>query len=401
MKYEDIRYLCLTIGNLAGIPIRIYKDNKPIFYYSLINLFKDPIIPYEEKILKINDHIGYFITPKFHYYGVVNSKNYKIVLGPSKQLRSSKNDLAELAFECAVSKDETENFISAMETLVPLPLNSVLQMLCCLNLVLNNEKLSLTDITIYEKEQTRLLEEITTKQVEMHYEENDDLYKDNEVHNTFALEQTIMGFVRQGDTIALNEWLKNAPAVRSGILSSETLRQLKNTFIVTTTLVSRAAIRGGMDINDALSLSDAYIQKSELLSSIESIENLQFHMIFDYTERVKKVRIGKTPTKLLTDIANYVHKHLSEPVDIEALSKAMFISRTHLAVKFKKETDMTLTYFVLKEKVEEGKRLLKYTDRPISAIAAYLGFSSQSHFTNVFKKYTGSSTNEYRLKHNK
>ncbi|HBX24894.1 MAG TPA: hypothetical protein DEF61_01195 [Firmicutes bacterium] len=288
-----------------------------------------------------------------------------------------------------------------METLVPLPLNSVLQMLCCLNLVLNNEKLSLTDITIYEKEQTRLLEEITTKQVEMHYEENDDLYKDNEVHNTFALEQTIMGFVRQGDTIALNEWLKNAPAVRSGILSSETLRQLKNTFIVTTTLVSRAAIRGGMDINDALSLSDAYIQKSELLSSIESIENLQFHMIFDYTERVKKVRIGKTPTKLLTDIANYVHKHLSEPVDIEALSKAMFISRTHLAVKFKKETDMTLTYFVLKEKVEEGKRLLKYTDRPISAIAAYLGFSSQSHFTNVFKKYTGSSPNEYRLKHNK
>ena len=221
------------------------------------------------------------------------------------------------------------------------------------------------------------------------------------MHNTLALEQTIMNFVRHGDTAALKEWLKNAPAVRPGILSSDTLRQLKNTFIVTATLVSRAAIRGGMDVNDALSLSDAYIQKCELLSSVESIVNLQYHMVFDYTERIEKIRLGKTPTKLLTDIANYAQKHLTEPVDIDALAKAMFVSRTHLAVKFKKETGMTLTDFILKEKVEEGKRLLRYTDKPISAIAAYLGFSSQSHFANTFKKYANSSPNEYRLKHNK
>lgn len=156
-----------------------------------------------------------------------------------------------------------------------------------------------------------------------------------------------------------------------------------------------------MDVNDALSLSDAYIQKNELLSSVESIENLQYHMVFDYTERVEKIRLGKTTTKLTTDIANYVQKHLTEPVDIDALSKAMFISRTHLAVKFKKETGMTLTDFVLKEKIEEGKRLLRYTDKSISAIAAYLGFSSQGHFANAFRKYADCPPNEYRLKHNK
>ena len=400
MKIDDVQYLCTTIGNLAGIPIRIYKNTKQVFYYSLVNLPKDPIVPYEDKILKIPDHIGYFITPRFHYYGIVNSGNYKIVLGPSRQWTANKTDLSELAFKCDVPKDETENFISSMESLVAMPLNSVLQTLCSMNFVLNGEKLSLADITIYDEEQIKLSDEITAKQTETHYEETNDLSNDTAVHNTLALEQTIMNFVRHGDTAALKEWLKNAPAVRPGILSSDTLRQLKNTFIVTATLVSRAAIRGGMDVNDALSLSDAYIQKNELLSSVEAIENLQYHMVFDYTEKVEKIRLGKTPTKLLTDIVNYVQKHLSEPVDIAALSKAMFISRTHLAVKFKKETGTTLTEFVLKEKVEEGKRLLRYTDKPISAIAAYLGFSSQSHFANVFKKYANSSPNEYRLKHN-
>lgn len=400
MKIDDVQYLCTTIGNLAGIPIRIYKNTKQVFYYSLVNLPKDPIVPYEDKILKIPDHIGYFITPRFHYYGIVNSEKYKIVLGPSRQWTANKTDLSELAFECDVPKDETENFISSMESLVAMPLNSVLQTLCSMNFVLNGEKLSLADITIYDEEQIKLSDEITAKQTETHYEETNDLSNDTAVHNTLALEQTIMNFVRHGDTAALKEWLKNAPAVRPGILSSDTLRQLKNTFIVTATLVSRAAIRGGMDVNDALSLSDAYIQKNELLSSVEAIENLQYHMVFDYTEKVEKIRLGKTPTKLLTDIVNYVQKHLSEPVDIAALSKAMFISRTHLAVKFKKETGMTLTEFVLKEKIEEGKRLLRYTDKPISAIAAYLGFSSQSHFANVFKKYANSSPNEYRLNHN-
>ena len=124
-------------------------------------------------------------------------------------------------------------------------------------------------------------------------------------------------------------------------------------------------------------------------------------MVFDYTERVEKIRLGKTPTKLTTDIANYVQKHLTAPVDIDTLSKAMFISRTHLAVKFKKETGMTLTDFVLKEKIEEGKRLLRYTDKSISAISAHLGFSSQGHFANAFRKYADCPPNEYRLKHNK
>lgn len=401
MKIDGIEYLCSTIGNLAGIPVRIYQNDSLIFSYSLINLPKDPILPFEGKILRFSEHIGYFITPSFHYYGIVNSGKYKIVLGPSRQYSASKRDLSELAFECDVPLDETENFVAAMESLVALPLNSVLQTLCSLNFVLNGEKLSLADITICEERQSALSEEIAAKQIEKSYNEANLLSEETIPHNTIDLEQTIMGFVRHGDTLALKEWLKNAPAIRSGKLSTDALRQLKNTFIVTATLASRSAIRGGMEEDDALSLSDAYIQKCELLSSIDAITNLQFHMVFDYTERVEKIRIGKNPTKLLTNIANYTQKHLTEPVDIAALAKAMFISRTHLAVKFKKETGITLTEFVLKEKVEEGKRLLRYTDKSIFSIASYLGFSSQSHFANVFKKYAHSSPNEYRLKHGK
>lgn len=42
----------------------------------------------------------------------------------------------------------------------------------------------------------------------------------------------------------------------------------------------------------------------------------------------------------------------------------------------------------MKEKIEKTKRLIRYSDKPVTAIAAYLVFSSQSHFSKAFHKYT-------------
>ena len=75
------------------------------------------------------------------------------------------------------------------------------------------------------------------------------------------------------------------------------------------------------------------------------------------------------------------------------------MSRPHLSSKFKAETGMTLTDFILNEKTEEAKRLLRYTDKTAAVIGSYLGFSSQGHFSRVFRKYTGLSPREYREKH--
>lgn len=401
MKNIDLNYLCTVIGNLSGIPIRTYKNHEQIFYHSLVELPKDPISPYLSDILAIETHIGYFITPTFLYYGVVNCRPYRIVMGPSRQSFVSDQDIKELAFRCDVSPDDVDEFVNAMKSIVQMPLSSIVQILCTINYIMNEEKLSLEDIQIYDTEQQDLKEKIETERANNNFNYDIEGQSPQAIHNTLALEQTLANIVRKGDTAALREWIKNAPAVRGGILASEQLRQMKNTFIVTATLISRAAIRGGMDIDDALSLSDAYIQKCEFLFSVDRITNLQYHMVLDYTEQVEKIRNGKTPSKLVMEVSNYIQHHLSEPVDIEALAKSLFVSRTHLAAKFKKESGTTLTDFILKEKVEEAKRLLRYTDKTTTAIAAYLGFSSQSHFTKVFQKYAEKTPTEYRKLHNK
>ena len=210
-----------------------------------------------------------------------------------------------------------------------------------------------------------------------------------------------MTIVRKGDTAALQEWVQSAPAVRGGIIAAEQLRQMKNTFIVSATLASRAAIRGGLSVDEAFSLSDAYIQKCELVNSPNQITNLQYHMILEFTQRVERIRIGKQPSKLVTDVANYIQHHLSEPITAEDIAKELYLSRPYLSRKFIAETGESLTDFILKEKISEAKRLLRYSDKSLTAIGNFLGFSSQGHFSRVFKRYTGLTPGEYRAKYMK
>ena len=175
--------------------------------------------------------------------------------------------------------------------------------------------------------------------------------------------------------------------------------QIKNVFIVSATLASRAAVQGGLDTEDAFALSDAYIQQSELLKDPGQINNLQYAMIRDYTQRVAHVRIGKHPSQLTVQVANYVQKHLSDTITVADIADALYLSRSHLSARFKEETGMTLVEFIQKEKTEEAKHLLRYTNKSLTAISNYLGFSSQSHFSRVFKKYANCTPGDYRVKY--
>ncbi len=383
------------IGNLSGIPIRLYSGGELRFFHALTRFPKDPISVHLNEVMEIHSSVGYFVTEEFCYYGVLNSDDVKIVIGPTSQTAIGDRELRELAFRADVPPQDTENFLDAMKSIIHMPLESILQMLCVVGYYLNGEKLQLSDIAIFESEQTDLHDLLERQYADEAFSVAAEAPLNYE-HNTYSVEQEIMDLIQRGDADRLREWASTAPAIRGGVLASDQLRQLKNTFIVIATLASRAAIRGGMDVEEALTLSDAFIQRCELLGEPDRIMNLQFHMVLEFAQRVSALRIGGQSSKLVIDVINYIRHHLTEPITVEAIAQHLYISRPHLSAKFRAETGETLTDFILKEKTEEAKRLLRYTDKTATAIAAYLGFSSQSHFTRVFKKYAEITPKEYR-----
>lgn len=393
---ETLRYICTMIGNLSGVPIRIYKNRSLIFSHSVVWLPVDPICLCEDEILDIRSHIGYYTAQFFYSYGIVNNEDYSIISGPTRLTSARVQELRELAFLAGVPSEETDAFVSGMRAVISLPLESLLQMLLSVNFFLNEEMLEITDLTIREDEQQMYNAQLGREQAEHRYDQ--DLLDPvaQEVHNTYRTEQTLLDLIEKGDVGALDEWLKDAPAVRPGSIAPDQLRQVKNTLIVTATLASRAAVRGGMDVEDAFSLSDAYIRKCELLQTPDRIINLQYHMVLDFTSQVSNLKLHGNSSALAAAVAEYVRHHLSDPVSTEKIAEKLHFSRTWLSRKFHEETGIPLSDFIRIKKTEEAQRLLRYTDKSLREISVYLGYSSQSHFQTVFKKQLGVTPMQYR-----
>mgnify|MGYP005867453679 CR=1 FL=1 len=71
--------------------------------------------------------------------------------------------------------------------------------------------------------------------------------------------------------------------------------------------------------------------------------------------------------------------------NITDIAKKLFISRQHLSREFKKHYNEAPYQYLINQKLQAAKNLLRYTDLPIKAIASCLGFNDENHFSTLFK----------------
>ena len=153
MNELNLPYIVRSMGTLSGIPVRLFRGDELISSYYPVKLPRDPMEICRSEIFSVSNHVGYYVSPLFHYYGVVNSSHGRIVIGPTAQIMADEQALRSLAFRCDVPKDEVSDFVSGMRGIVPMPPENLLQMLCLVNHMLNGgEILELSDIAIYEEE---------------------------------------------------------------------------------------------------------------------------------------------------------------------------------------------------------------------------------------------------------
>jgi AraC-like DNA-binding protein len=207
--------------------------------------------------------------------------------------------------------------------------------------------------------------------------------------------------VEYGRTNDMKRFFQRPVSGRPGKMAPDAIRQQKNLIVCTATLVTRAAIRGGLDPETAFNLSDMYIQKAELLNNYVALTRLNAQMVMDFTERIEKVRGGKNVSKLTIDIRNYILQHLSNPITTRDIAEYIGANRTYLCKLFREQNGITINRYILNVKIEEARRLLVATNKSLAEIAFCLGFSSQSHFHNTFHRLCGTTPKQFRDTHKK
>ena len=140
------------------------------------------------------------------------------------------------------------------------------------------------------------------------------------------------------------------------------------------------------------------VRKKE--ENFESIcQNLLELIIWNIT-RQTQTTLSVAPTKKITKecrfIEQYLDEHFKEDITLQTLSDLTYLNKYYLVHAFKNYKGVSPINYLIEKRISEAKHLLGTTNFPIAKIASVVGFSSQSYFSQVFRKETGLSPNKYR-----
>ncbi|MFJ4794999.1 AraC family transcriptional regulator [Kitasatospora purpeofusca] len=91
-----------------------------------------------------------------------------------------------------------------------------------------------------------------------------------------------------------------------------------------------------------------------------------------------------------------MHADPARPWTLAELARAATMSRTSFAQRFKDLTGVPPLAYLRRRRMRLAQHTLRRTDTPLSAIAASLGYGSDSAFSTAFKRATGLSPRHYR-----
>jgi AraC family transcriptional regulator len=110
----------------------------------------------------------------------------------------------------------------------------------------------------------------------------------------------------------------------------------------------------------------------------------------------KKIGFEKRPPKWLNVIVEKLNDEFIETPPTEELARLADVHPVHLAAVFRKFHDQTIGEYIQNLRIEFATKLLLNKEIPLSEIALSAGFSDQSHFTRMFKRFTGTTPGEFR-----
>lgn len=224
--------------------------------------------------------------------------------------------------------------------------------------------------------------------------------EDRDRYKVYVAEKAMLDTVRRGD-IGYMDGLQSSMNLSSGvpIKGSNPLRQMKISIVVFTTLVSRAAMEGGLSPEEAYNLGDSYIQSVEDCRDSGELNALSHAMYHDFVYRVHYLHNKPNYSHAIQKCCDYINLSLDRKIRASDLASLVGYTEYYLTEKFKKETGLSVSSYIRNAKIERAKILLQTTSFPIHEIADKLSFNTPNYFIQVFHEVTGYSPATYRKHH--
>ena len=110
---------------------------------------------------------------------------------------------------------------------------------------------------------------------------------------------------------------------------------------------------------------------------------------------------SKMPTikNNISEVLTYINENIHQKINLDELCAYIHCNKYYLCHLFKKETNMTINEYIVLQRLAIAKKMLLYTDEPLSNIALGCGFGSFSYFSKLFKERENITPRTFRQKY--
>lgn len=162
--------------------------------------------------------------------------------------------------------------------------------------------------------------------------------------------------------------------------------------------------------SDTVTLKEGVFQDDDgsLLTAIKNLK-ASFHSQTEYKNELLESQLSQvivtaailqtntsSPNIDWQNILEYIDTNSNTDIDFKRLSTKYGYSYDRFRHLFKEIFGLSPNSYLVQQRIEHAKQLLKSTNLNLTDIAYDCGFNGSSQFSNTFKKHTGTSPKTYR-----
>jgi AraC family transcriptional regulator len=132
---------------------------------------------------------------------------------------------------------------------------------------------------------------------------------------------------------------------------------------------------------------------------LDSVEQaMAVTLVNGHAARHRPVQVyrGGLGSARLRRIRELVDAKMEDDLSLDEMAQSVGLSTAHFARMFRKSTGATPHQFVLRQRLERAKAMLRAPDARVLDVAVACGFKTQQHFAQAFRDLWGLSPTEYR-----